>query len=148
MAVTGTPSSGIYPSGVRVQYNTSSASVVNTATVSAPAGTTDSNTANNSQNDSLTVSGNRVLVSTTTNSGGAWNDLGSVGIPTGSFAIGNTLTAVINADGTVDVWKTNGGTTYLGSVPGLAAAFTTGGRVGLLLPNSARADDFKGGTVP
>jgi uncharacterized repeat protein (TIGR01451 family) len=149
MAATGPASGGIYPSDVRVLYTTGSATIANTASVAAPAGTLDPSLVNNSKTDTLTLSGNSVVVSTTTNGGGAWTDLGSVGIPTGAFATGNTLSAVINsATGSVDIWKTNGGTTYLGSVAGLGATFTAGGRIGMLLPNTARVDDFKGGTVP
>jgi uncharacterized repeat protein (TIGR01451 family) len=150
MAVTGSPTLSVYPSGVRVMYTTGAASsIVNNATVSVPSGTIDPSAVNNTATDTVTFSGNRVLVSTTTNSGGSYTDLGSVAIPTGSFAIGNTLTAVINnTTGTVDLWKTNGGVTYLGQVGGLTAGFTAGGRVGMLLPNTARVDDFKGATVP
>ncbi len=147
MAVTGTPSGGLYPSGVRVQYASGSATIVNTASVAIPAGMIELNPANNTQMDTLTFSGSRVLVSTTANTGGSWTDLGSVAIPTGSFANGNTLEAVIQTDGTVDVWKVNGGTTYLGSVAGLTSAYTSGGRVGMSLASGQRVDNFKGGTL-
>ena len=150
MANTGTQVLSVFPSGVRVMYTTGAASsIVNTATVSVPSGTIDPSGVNNSATDTVTFSGNRILVSTTTTGGLSYSDLGSVAIPTGSFASGNTLTAVINnTTGTVDLWKTNGGVTYLGQVGGLTVGFTGGGRVGMLLPNTARVDDFKGATVP
>ncbi|MEP6658692.1 MAG: hypothetical protein ABJD24_02110, partial [Acidimicrobiales bacterium] len=150
MAVTGSPSGSIYPSGVRVMYTTGAASsIVNTATVSVPSGTVDPSAANNTATDTVTFSGNRVLVSTITGTTSV-TDIGSVPIPTGSFATGNTLSAIVNGDGTVDIWKTNGGVTYLGRVSGAgltAAAYVGGGRVGMLVPNTARVDDFRGATV-
>jgi uncharacterized repeat protein (TIGR01451 family) len=61
----------------------------------------------------------------------------------GAFATGDTLTAVANADGSVDVWRNS---TYLGR--SATSTFTGTGRVGLDLPANARVDDFRGGTVP
>ncbi len=66
----------------------------------------------------------QVLVATTTNSGGSYNQLGTL---TATFALGDTLSAVSDANGTVYVWKTTGATTtYVGSVPIPGAGFWTG----------------------
>ncbi|MBK5334096.1 MAG: DUF11 domain-containing protein, partial [Ilumatobacteraceae bacterium] len=132
---------------IRVRYETSPAAAIsNIASVAVPAGWADPvPVTNNSATDNLTLTGNRVSVYTTAN---LLSSLGSV--PTTSFAAGTVFSAVANADGSVDIWKTNGGTTYLGRVAGVPASFTTG-RVGMELPNAggtgATVDDFKGGTV-
>lgn len=67
---------------------------------------------------------------------------------TGTFAAtavqGNTLTAIANADGSVDVWLN---TTYLGR-SAASPSFTGTGRIGIQLPAGARVDNFSGGTVP
>ncbi len=71
---------------------------------------------------------------TTTNFGGSFTTQGTLA---GSFANGDTLTAVANTDGSVDVWKTTGTTTtYLGRSSAVAA-FAAGGRIGMQLPNGA-----------
>ncbi len=86
----------------------------------------------------------QVFVETTNNYGGNFTPTGTF---PGSFVSGDTLTAVANADGSVDVWKTAGlVTTYLGR-GSAAAAFTGTGRIGMQLPNGARIDNFSGGTV-
>ena len=61
---------------------------------------------------------------------------------TASPVTGSPLTAVGNADGTVDVWLD---TAYLGrsSNSGLGT-----GRIGIQLPVNARVDNFSGGTLP
>ena len=88
-----------------------------------------------------------VTVDTTTNAGGSYTNHATF---TGTFASGDTLTALADATGTVTVWKTSGATTtQLGSstIPG--PGFWTGaGRIGILLPTNARIDNFAGGTVP
>jgi hypothetical protein len=63
--------------------------------------------------------------------------------------LGDKLSAVSDANGTVYVWKTTGATTtYVGSVPIPGAGFWTGtGRAGLQLPTNARVDDFAAGTT-
>ena len=83
----------------------------------------------------------QIVVSTCTNSGVNCTAQGTLA---GSFAAGDTITAVANADGSVDVWKN---TTYLGS-SAAAAGFTGTGRIGMALPNTARVDNFSGGTAP
>jgi hypothetical protein len=92
--------------------------------------------------------GTTAVVETTSNSGGAFTTTGS--FAGANFANGDRLTAVANADGSVDVWKTTvvtSVTTYLGhSAP--AAAFAGGGRIGLQLLVTATVDNFSGGTLP
>jgi uncharacterized repeat protein (TIGR01451 family) len=63
---------------------------------------------------------------------------------TGPFAFGDTLTAVANATGTVDVWRN---ATFVGRT-NAAAAFTGSGRIGIRLPSGSRIDDFRGQTLP
>ena len=86
----------------------------------------------------------------TTNNGLTFTQHGSVA---GTFANGNTLTAVADASGLVSVWKSSGTTnTLLGTVqlPTTGSrSFTTGdGRIGLYLPFGARVNNFAGGNVP
>lgn len=82
----------------------------------------------------------QVVVETTTN-GTAYTSAGTL---SGTFANGDTMTAMADATGTVYVWKTSGAvTTLLGSA---VTPLTGGGQVGLYLPPGARVDDFKGGT--
>jgi hypothetical protein len=90
-------------------------------------------------------SGGTVEVATTT--GGSSTTRASF---TATFASGDTLSAVALETGTVNVYKTSGTTTtVVGSVTIPGAGFWTGtGRIGLLLPSSARVDDFKGQTLP
>ena len=87
------------------------------------------------------AAGAQVLVETTTSNG-------TTTIAQGAFpatlASGDTLTAVANADGSVDVWQN---TTYLGRSAAVAAFIGTG-RIGMQLPRGARVDDFRGATVP
>ena len=56
-------------------------------------------------------------------------------LPSGAFAIGDTLSAVANVDGSVDVWRTTAAnvTSYLGRTTA-APAFTGTGRIGIQLP--------------
>jgi hypothetical protein len=74
------------------------------------------------------------------------------GVLAGSYANGDTLTALVDATGTVYVWKTSGAsTTYLGSValPNVAVWTTGSGRIGMQLPVAGvRGDNFAGGNVP
>jgi hypothetical protein len=93
----------------------------------------------------LTSSGGQVVVGRTTNTGGSFTTLGTF---PATFVNGDTLTAMANADGSVDVWKTTAAnvTTYLGH--SATSASTGTGRIGILLPTNARVDDFKGGTLP
>jgi uncharacterized repeat protein (TIGR01451 family) len=94
-----------------------------------------------------TNAGGRIVVSTTTNSGGNYSVRGTMNV---SFAAGNTLSVIAAADGSVYVYKTVGATTTFvgvqstGSWPGGSG----GGRIGVQLPPGARIDDFKGGTLP
>lgn len=81
-----------------------------------------------------------VVVERTTTAGIAYTTTGSFGAV---FAAGDTLTAVANPDGSVDVWQS---ATYLGR--SAASASTGAGRTGLQLPAGSRADDFRGATLP
>ncbi|NOT84734.1 MAG: hypothetical protein HOP02_08160, partial [Methylococcaceae bacterium] len=99
-----------------------------------------------------TTGGGRIVVSTTNNG----NNLAptyttsATFTTNANFANGNTLSAVIRANGTVEVFKTSSSTISLGSVqlPNVALWTTGGGRIGMQLPSSARVDNFAGGTVP
>jgi hypothetical protein len=100
-----------------------------------------------------TTSGGRIVVQTTTNSGGSYNTRATF-TAGANFANGNTLSAVARANGTVEVYKTAGtATTLVGSViipttgSGAWTQGASGGRIGMQLPSSARADNFSGGTV-
>lgn len=65
-----------------------------------------------------------------------------------TFASGDRLIASSNADGSVQVWKSNGAAwSYLGTT-GPLSAFTGGGRVGMRLPPGARVDDFSAAALP
>ena len=87
---------------------------------------------------------NRIVVETTTNSGGAYNQQGTALNTT--FTNGQTLTATVDASGLVSVWQNS---TFLGSVqlPNNPLWTTGGGRIGIQLPNGARVDNFNGGNV-
>ena len=90
------------------------------------------------------VNGNtdRIMVEFTTNSGGSYTQIGS--FAAGSNVVsGDTLTARVNADGSVDVWRN---AAYLGRSS--TSAFTGTGRIGIRLNNNGRVDNFSGGTLP
>jgi hypothetical protein len=90
-----------------------------------------------------------IRVERTTNGVGASPNYTTLGtFASGAFATGDTLTAVANANGSVDVWRTTAAnvTTYLGR--SATSASTGTGRIGIQLPTGARIDNFKGGTVP
>jgi uncharacterized repeat protein (TIGR01451 family) len=87
-----------------------------------------------------TGSGGQVIVESTTNGGGAYSTRGTLAA---TFANGDTLTAVANADGSVDVWQN---ATYLGRSS--TSPFTGTGRIGMSLPNGALIDNVSGGTLP
>lgn len=100
-----------------------------------------------------TGSGGTVTVATTINAGISYTTRATfTGV---GFVNGDTLSAVADATGKVNVWKTTGVTTALvGSVAiptsgaGAWTQGTGGGRVGVMLPTGARVDKFSGGTVP
>jgi hypothetical protein len=88
-----------------------------------------------------TASGGQVVVETTSN---GWITAATAGTLAAPFTIGDRLTAMTDATGTVSVWKTSGAvTTMIGTVP---TTFTGTGQIGLHLPPGARVDDFAGGT--
>lgn len=89
-----------------------------------------------------------MVVATTTNGGGSYTTLSTFTGANASFANGDTLTAVANADGSVDVWKTTAAnvTTYVGH--SATSSFTGTGRIGMQLPSGGRVDNFSGGTLP
>jgi uncharacterized repeat protein (TIGR01451 family) len=90
---------------------------------------------------------NQIVVETTTNSGGSFTTRGTLSAALSST---DTLTAVANADGSVDVWVTTSAnvTTYLGRSSAVAAPFIGTGRIGMQLILSDFADNFSGGNVP
>jgi uncharacterized repeat protein (TIGR01451 family) len=86
-------------------------------------------------------SSSQVVVATTTSGGLGYSS--PLATFTGvTFTTGDTITAVANADGSVDVWKNS---TYLGRSN--TSSFTGGGRLGVQLANGSRVDNFAGGTV-
>ncbi len=75
----------------------------------------------------------------------------TIGTLSGSFANGDTMTAMADQNGVVYVWKTSGTTTtYLGSVTLPSnTLWSSGGQIGFLLSaTNARVDNFAGGNVP
>jgi hypothetical protein len=75
----------------------------------------------------------------------------TIGSVSGSFANGDTMTAMADQNGVVYIWKTSGGTTtFLGSVTLPSnALWSAGGQIGMLLSNNgSRVDNFAGGNVP
>jgi hypothetical protein len=93
----------------------------------------------------------QVIVETTTNYGFSFPSQWTKTIA-GTFASGDTMTALVDAAGNVFVWRTSGSTTTLLGQVQLATtgtqSFITGtGRIGLYLPSGARVDNFAGGTV-
>ncbi|MEW6402909.1 MAG: hypothetical protein AB1649_14000, partial [Chloroflexota bacterium] len=94
--------------------------------------------------------GGRIRVATTTTGAGGLTLQGTINGVT--FATGNTMTAMVDANGMVFVWKTSGATTtLLGSVqlPNNALWTTGGGWIGMQFQaTSIRVDNFSGGTVP
>jgi hypothetical protein len=93
------------------------------------------------------ATGTQVIVETSTNTGVTVTPQATL---TGTFASGDTLTAMVDAGGVVYVWKTTGATTtFIGGAQLPSAATWTGtGRIGMQLPVNARVDGFAGGTVP
>jgi uncharacterized repeat protein (TIGR01451 family) len=89
-----------------------------------------------------TGSGGRIVVAWTTNSGSGFTTTGT--FATGTWSIGDTLTAVANPDGSVDVWRNS---TYVGR-SSVAASFSGTGRIGMRLTNNARVDNFSGQGLP
>lgn len=85
-----------------------------------------------------------VVIESTTNASLSFTAIATL---TGSFANGDTLSATIDGNGLVAVFKTSGATTTLlgaGSAPASFAA--AGGRIGMQLPLNQRVDNFAGGT--
>jgi hypothetical protein len=98
-------------------------------------------------------SGGTVSVGYTTNGGTNFVSATTNGV---TLNTNDILTAVANADGSVDVWTTSGATTtYVGNFSTTAATgFTGTGQIGFTLPFSvpilqppARVDNFAGGNV-
>jgi hypothetical protein len=96
----------------------------------------------------LTGGGGQIQVQSTTNGNTVTPNYTTIGTFPATFAMGDTLTAVANADGSVDAWRTTASnvTTYLGRTA--TSSFTGSGRIGLQLPGGSRVDNFGGGTVP
>jgi hypothetical protein len=99
-----------------------------------------------------TAGGGTITIQTTTNSGGAYTTAGTALTGFGGFANGDTLTAMVDQTGVVNVWKTSGGvTSFIGTstLPANALWTTGGGRIGIQMPaGSTRVDNFSGGNVP
>lgn len=93
------------------------------------------------------ITASNVVVERTTNGAAANPTFTALGTFAASFANGDTLTAVANADGSVDVWRTAaaGGSVYLGH--SATSASTGTGRIGIRLPAAAQADNFAGGSL-
>ncbi|MGZ4790285.1 MAG: hypothetical protein ACXWBO_00355 [Ilumatobacteraceae bacterium] len=96
-------------------------------------------------------SSSQVVVAFTQSAGIAYSTLTTfTGV---TFANGDSMSAVANANGSVDVWQTTAAnvTTYLGrsATPPVSTGttFTGGGRVGMQVANGGRVDNFAGGTV-
>jgi hypothetical protein len=88
---------------------------------------------------------NTVVIDTTTDGGLTITTVATLTLPTGTWGNNNLLTVEANADGTVDVWRTNGATdTYLGRA---TTGFTGAGAIGLWLDSGVRADNFSGGSL-
>jgi hypothetical protein len=92
----------------------------------------------------LTGGGGQVVVETASNNGLTFLNVGTL---SGVFINGDTMTALVDTNGLVSVWKTTATntTTLLGSV---STGVTGTGRIGLFLPSGGRVDNFAGGTVP
>jgi hypothetical protein len=96
---------------------------------------------------SVVYENGQVIVRTTT-SGGLTNT--TRGSFAATFVSGDVLTAVANPDGSVEVWRN---TTYIGRVAiptsgaGSFPLGTGGGRIGMIVPATARVDNFRGGNV-
>lgn len=86
----------------------------------------------------------QVVVQTTTNGNAGTPTFTTIGTFPSTFANGDRLSAVANANGSVDVWRTTAAnvTTYIGH--SATSAFTGTGRIGMQLPTGARVDDFRG----
>jgi uncharacterized repeat protein (TIGR01451 family) len=134
-------------SWLRLRYDTVDDEVVNTATVTPPAGITDPFTGDNSHTDTLTVSGTAVIVATTTNNGGAFTTIGTLGA---TFASGDVIEGIVTTAGanmTVDVWRN---ATYVGRATGSNFNGSGSTRIGFQVPTglpNGRIDDFKGGAL-
>jgi hypothetical protein len=98
-----------------------------------------------------TAAGGTITIATTTNGTAFTTAPGGTLTGFGNLANGDTLTAMVDATGVVNVWKTSGGnTTFIGTanLPSVPAWTTGGGRIGMLLPVATALDNFAGGNVP
>ncbi len=93
----------------------------------------------------VSYNGTQAVVETTTNGGTSYTSQGAFAT---SFSATDVMTAVANADGSVDVWKTSGATTTFLGRSAAAAAFAGTGRIGMQLALLASVDNFAGGTLP
>ena len=87
----------------------------------------------------------QVVVETTTTAGVTATQVGAF---PASFVVGDRLTAMADASGTVYAWKTTAAnvTTFLGQATA-GASFTGTGRAGIRLMPGARVDDFRAGNT-
>jgi hypothetical protein len=95
----------------------------------------------------IELTANGVTVATTTTMGLTTSFSSTITNGNSTFAANDVLTALVDANGLVTVWKNS---TYVGSValPNDALWTTGGGRIGMQVPANQRVDDFAGGTVP
>jgi len=93
------------------------------------------------------IAAGSVIVERTTNGNVANPTFAALGSFAANFANGDTLTAVANLDGSVDVWRTAAGgpSTYLGH--SATSASTGGGRIGLQMAPLSQVDNFAGGSL-
>lgn len=93
------------------------------------------------------VAAGSVVVERTSNGAALNPTFAALGSFAASFAAGDRLSAVANADGSVDVWRTavGGASTYLGH--SATSASTGGGRIGIRMPLASQLDSFSGGSL-
>ena len=98
-----------------------------------------------------TNNGGQVIVSTTTNSGNTYNQLGPN--LSAAFVNGDKLGAIVDALGAVSIYKTSGATgvtTLVGTRQAPASgtsSFPGSGRIGIQMPTGGRIDNFSGGNT-
>src|SRR5262249_20303997 len=98
-----------------------------------------------------TAAGGTITIATTTNGTTFTTAPGGTLTGFGNLANGDTLTAMVDATGVVNVWKTSGGVvTFIGTanLPSVPAWTTGGGRIGMLPGAASALDNFAGGNVP
>ena len=90
------------------------------------------------------ANGGQVVVETTGNFGLGYTQV-AVFSTNANFVNGNILTALVDTNGKVTVWKTVGASSTI--VGTASTTFTGSGSIGMSLPIGARVDNFAGGNV-